>query len=45
MAPQRRRKRAAPVVTVAPEASATAAGLRYVSDERPGITRRRAGKG
>jgi DNA topoisomerase I len=28
-----------------PEASAKAAGLRYVSDERPGIRRRRTGKG
>jgi DNA topoisomerase-1 len=28
-----------------PSASAHEAGLRYVSDERPGITRRRAGKG
>ena len=28
-----------------PEAAAVAAGLRYVSDRRPGIRRRRAGKG
>jgi DNA topoisomerase-1 len=34
---------AAPVVD--PRDAAEEAGLRYVSDERPGITRRRAGKG
>src|SRR4030095_16417451 len=36
---------AAPVLPVAPEESAQAAGLRYVSDTQPGIRRRRAGKG
>ena len=32
-------------VPVAPEASAQAAGLRYVSDTQPGIRRQRAGRG
>lgn len=35
----------APDPTKAPIASAQAAGLRYSSDDRPGIRRRRAGKG
>lgn len=34
-----------PCVRVPPEASAAQAGLRYVTDEGPGIRRRRAGKG
>jgi len=34
-----------PEVVVDPVATAQEAGLRYVTDERPGITRRRAGKG
>lgn len=38
----RRRPRS---ITPHPEQSALDAGLRYVSDEMPGITRRRAGKG
>ncbi|HWX48762.1 MAG TPA: DNA topoisomerase IB [Roseomonas sp.] len=38
------RRRAAPSV-LPPEAEAKAAGLRYVSDEMPGITRRRSGSG
>ncbi len=36
---------AAPDVVTDPAASARAAGLRYVTDEGPGIHRRRAGKG
>jgi DNA topoisomerase-1 len=32
-------------VTVAPDVSAKSAGLHYVDDRRPGITRKRAGKG
>src|SRR5687767_9512261 len=32
-------------ITPAPIESAEAAGLRYVSDEMPGISRKRAGKG
>jgi DNA topoisomerase-1 len=32
-------------ITTGPVASARAAGLRYTSDDRPGIVRRRAGKG
>jgi DNA topoisomerase-1 len=36
---------AGPALVPDPSASAREAGLRYVSDERPGITRRRAGKG
>ncbi len=35
----------APGVPVAPEESAQAAGVRYVSDTHPGIRRRRAGRG
>jgi DNA topoisomerase-1 len=35
---------AAPVLPVAPEASAQAAGLRYMSDTQPGIRRQRAGR-
>jgi len=35
----------APVLPVAPEESAQAAGLRYVSDTQPGIRRQRAGRG
>ncbi|HEV2107750.1 MAG TPA: DNA topoisomerase IB [Thermomicrobiales bacterium] len=34
-----------PVLITDPAASAKAAGLRYVHDDRPGITRKRAGKG
>ncbi|MFL5734789.1 MAG: DNA topoisomerase IB [Chloroflexia bacterium] len=34
-----------PKITTDPVESAKAAGLRYVSDAKPGITRRRAGKG
>jgi DNA topoisomerase I len=36
---------AAPVLPVAPEASAQVAGLHYVSDTQPGIRRQRAGRG
>src|SRR5829696_9081749 len=42
MPPRRRRKQQ---VSSDPEESAQAAGLRYVSDARPGIRRRRAGTG
>ena len=35
----------APVLPVAPEESAQAAGVRYVSDTQPGIRRQRAGRG
>jgi DNA topoisomerase-1 len=35
----------APVLPVAPEGSAQAVGLRYVSDTQPGIRRQRAGRG
>ena len=44
---ERRRQaiQALPDAPVDPSASATAAGLRYVSDQTPGIRRRRAGKG
>jgi DNA topoisomerase-1 len=34
-----------PPIVTDPEESARAAGLRYVHDDRPGITRQRAGKG
>ena len=34
-----------PATVVAPEESAQAAGLRYVSDDKPGIRRRKSGKG
>lgn len=34
-----------PVLIIDPVQSAAAAGLRYVSDTTPGITRKRAGKG
>jgi DNA topoisomerase IB len=36
---------AAPELPVAPEASAQAAGLHYVSDTQPGIRRQRTGRG
>lgn len=39
------RRRRAPALSVAPEAAAEAAGLRYVSDASPGIRRTRSGKG
>src|SRR5689334_20284671 len=35
----------APEAVVDPQDAAESAGLRYVSDERPGIRRRRSGKG
>src|SRR5262249_13615320 len=35
----------APMLSAAPEESAQAAGLRYVSDTQPGIRRQRAGRG
>ena len=35
----------APVLPVAPEASAQVAGLRYVSDTQPGLRRQRTGRG
>ena len=34
-----------PEVVADPVVSAEEAGLRYVTDERPGVTRRRAGRG
>src|SRR5262245_27927084 len=40
-----RHRRTTEMVVVAPEHSAHAAGLRYVSDAVPGIRRRRAGRG
>ena len=42
---QRRARPKPEAVQVPPEASAKQAGLRYVTDEGPGIRRRRAGKG
>ncbi|GAC1342455.1 MAG: DNA topoisomerase IB [Candidatus Dormibacteria bacterium] len=44
-APGRRRTRPTPPVSVDPAESARNAGLRYVSDESPGIRRQRSGKG
>ena len=44
MAKKQRRQTRSPLI-IDPEASAKAAGLRYVSDERPGIRRQRAGRG
>lgn len=39
------RRKLVPQIVTDPVESAKCAGLRYVSDSRPGITRRRAGKG
>jgi len=44
MAKKQRRQTRSPLI-IDPEASAKAAGLRYVSDEPPGIRRQRAGRG
>jgi DNA topoisomerase-1 len=43
--PTSRAKRAKLQIVTDPVESAKAAGLRYVSDEKPGITRKRSGKG
>ena len=45
MAKRQRRRQIRSSLCIDPEESAKAAGLRYVSDERPGIRRRRTGRG
>src|SRR4051794_33480854 len=44
IAPARRTRLRKPAIVVDPVESAKIAGLRYVTDNRPGITRQRAGK-
>src|SRR6202022_2182138 len=42
--PTTRKRRPQPAIMTDPVASARAAGLRYTTDDRPGVTRRRAGQ-